>query len=429
MYATNSLIDHLTLIKTSLLNAIAVGVKMITLLAINKVLAIYVGPAGYAALGQFQNAVQMISTLASGAINTGVTKYTAEYKDDELKQRNLWKTAGSIALTGSLALSILVLIFNDRLAMWFLADATLGSVFIWFAATLVLFVFNGLFLAILNGKKEINKYVAANIAGSIFAIIVTTIMVINYGAYGALVALAVYQSLTFIVTYYICYKSSWFKLNYFYGAIDKKITIDLSKFALMALVSAICTPLAHIFIRNHLVSQLGWSSAGYWEAMYRLSSAYLLFVTTTLGLYYLPRLSELKETKEIISEIKIGYKFILPIACLSGLIIYGLRDVLIRLLFTEDFISIKDLFAWQLIGDTMKIGSWILSFLMLAKGYAKEFIVTEIIFTFSFYRLVCYFVDRFGLEGVVIAHALNYLLYWIAIVVIMNFKLRENTLN
>ena len=67
----------MTLIRTSLLNGIAVVIKMLTLLSINKVLAIYVGPVGYAALGQFQNAVQMITTFASGAINTGVTKYTA----------------------------------------------------------------------------------------------------------------------------------------------------------------------------------------------------------------------------------------------------------------------------------------------------------------------------------------------------------------
>lgn len=73
----------MTLIKTSLLNAIAVAIKMLTLLGINKILAIYVGPAGYAALGQFQNAVQMITTFASGAINSGITKYTAEYEGDE----------------------------------------------------------------------------------------------------------------------------------------------------------------------------------------------------------------------------------------------------------------------------------------------------------------------------------------------------------
>ncbi len=82
---------------------------MLTLLGINKILAVYVGPAGYATLGQFQNAVQMISTLASGAINTGVTKYTAEYHEDDERQRAVWRTAGTIALSGSVFLAWLYL--------------------------------------------------------------------------------------------------------------------------------------------------------------------------------------------------------------------------------------------------------------------------------------------------------------------------------
>ena len=55
------------------------------LLGINRVLAVYRGPAGYGVLGQFQNAVQMIITFACGAINTKVTKYTAENNQNEVQ--------------------------------------------------------------------------------------------------------------------------------------------------------------------------------------------------------------------------------------------------------------------------------------------------------------------------------------------------------
>ena len=155
----------MTLIKTSLLNAIAVVIKMLTILGINKILAVSVGPTGYAALGQFQNAVQMITTFGSGAINTGVTKYTAEYFEDEAAQRKVWQTGGTIALVGSVITGALVALFNQPLAAWFLKDAQYGSVFIWFGLTLVFFVFNALLLAILNGKKEISRYVIVNITG------------------------------------------------------------------------------------------------------------------------------------------------------------------------------------------------------------------------------------------------------------------------
>jgi len=407
----------MTLIKTSLLNGIAVFIKMLTLLGLNKILAIYVGPSGYAALGQFQNAVQMITTFASGAINTGVTKYTAEYYDDEERQHRVWRTAGTIALIGSLTTTVLVIAFNQSLAGWFLKDETLGSVFIWFAATLVLFVFNTLLLAILNGKKEIQRYVIANIAGSLFALAVTSIMAVQLGLYGALVALAIYQSLTFFVTLLLTYKAPWFKLRYLVGGIDKQAARNLAKYTAMALTSAACGPLSHILIRNHLGETLGWDAAGYWEAMWRLSTAYMMLVTTTLSVYYLPKLSELQKYSDIKREILQGYKIILPAAAACGLTIYLLRDFIIRVLFTADFVPMESLFAWQMVGDTLKIGSWILAYLMVGKAMTKLYIASEIVSAGMFYGLTVVFTKTMGLDGVALAHSVNYAIYWLLMAV------------
>jgi PST family polysaccharide transporter len=405
----------MTLIKTSLLSSIAVIIRLLTLLGINKVLAIYVGPSGYAALGQFQNAIQMITTFASGAINTGVTKYTAEYHDNELQQQLVWRTAGSIAFVGSLCSAILIAVFNKQLAIWFLKDLAYAGVFKWFAATLVFFIFNTLLLAILNGKKEIQRYVAANVAGSIFALLITTTMTVYFGLYGALVALAVYQSLSFFVTLLLCYKVSWFRLSYLIGGIDKQTAINLGKYTAMALTSAVCVPISHMFVRSHLGESIGWDEAGYWEAMTRLSAAYLMLVTSTLAVYYLPRLSELKAIGDIKKEIIQGYKVILPVAAVCGLIIYLLRDLIIGILFSSDFSPMEQLFAWQMVGDTLKIGSWILAYLLVAQGMTKAYIISEVFFSFTFVSLTLFFTQLSGIEGVSVAHAVNYLLYWLVL--------------
>ena len=403
----------MTLIKTSLLNGIAVVIKMLTLLGLNKILAIYVGPAGYAALGQFQNAVQIITTLASGAINTGVTKYTAEYHEDEAKQQAVWRTAGTISLIGSVLVAVAAIAFNEQLASWFLKDESLSRVFTWFALTLVFFVFNALLLAILNGKKDIQRYVIANIAGSLFAFIITALLAINLGLYGALVALAIYQSLSFFVTLMLSYKASWFKLSYLLGAIDPIYAKKLAKFTIMALSVAATVPLSHILVRNHLGETLGWNFAGYWEAMWRLSAAYLMIVTTTLSVYFLPKLSELQDKNDIVRELVSGYKIILPIAILISSVIYFLRDPIIQVLFTSEFSQMNVLFGWQLIGDTLKIGSWLLAYLLLSKAMVKVYVISQIICALLFYVLTCLLTEYVGIEGVAMAHAINYLVYWI----------------
>lgn len=404
----------MTLIKTSLLNGIAVIVKMLTLLGINKILAIYVGPAGYAALGQFQNAVQMISSFASGAINTGVTKYTAEYSSDELKQRRVWSSAGGITLLGSLLTTILLIVFNRDLAIFLLRDESLGGVFVWFGIGLVFFAINALLLAILNGKKEISRYVGANMSGSLLSLVVTGVLTVKFGVFGALVALAVYQSVSFFTTLVFCRNLDWFRFSYLFFGIDREVAKNLLKFAAMAATSAACVPVSHMLIRSHLVLEFGLEVAGYWEAMWRLSAAYLLVVTTTLSVYFLPRFAEISDRDEVRKEIVAGYKVIMPMAVTAGLAIYLFRDFIIQLLFSESFTPMRELFAWQLIGDTLKIGSWVLAYLLIGKAMIKHFIVAEVFFAASFYLLTKLFTSWFSVEGVVVAHAVNYLLYWIA---------------
>ena len=403
----------MNLLKTSVLNGVAVLVKTATLFILNKILAIYVGPNGYAAIGQFQNFIQMVTTFAGSAINTAVIKYTAEYYDDENKQRKVWKTAGSIVLVSSLILSIIILIIKRQLSIAIFHTDIYQNIFIWFAGFLIFFTFNALFLAILNGKKEILKLVIANIFGSIFSLVITSILAIKYSLYGALVALSIYQSLAFFVTLLICFKLNWFKISYLFGKLDKEISNSFLAFALMALGSAICVPLSQMAIRSYIIHQYGLTYAGYWEAMIRLSAAYLMLVTTTLGVYYLPRLSELKTLDSIKEEVYKGYKFIFPIAILAGFTVYVLRDSIINLLFSKTFLPMRDLFCWQMLGDTLKIGSWILAYLMLSKAMTKLFIITEVVFSFFSVALTYLFTQLVGFEGVSIAHMVNYGIYWI----------------
>lgn len=382
------------------------------MLGINKILALYVGPSGYAVIGQLQNAIQILTTLASGAINTGVIKYTAEYHDEQKKQNDLWKTAGTITIAGSIFTAVLISIFNKELAHYFLKDKELGRIFIYLSFSLTLFTLNTLILAILNGKKEIVSYVLANSAGSLLAMIFTGLMTQFMGLHGALVALASYQSVSLVATLWISIRLRWFKFSFLYGKFDREMAIKLGKYAVMAICSAVCVPLSQMIVRDHVGNALGWDYSGLCEAMWRLSAAYIMVVTSTLVVYYLPRLSEIKSVVELKEEILTGYKIILPMALVVGITMYLFRDRIIWLIFSEKFHEMRNLFGWQVMGDFLKIGSWTLACVMLSKAKARLFIVTEVLFNFSYVLLCWFFIYKIGFVGVAVAHAINYAAYW-----------------
>ena len=120
----------------------------------------------------------------------------------------------------------------------------------------------------------------------------------------------------------------------------------------------------------------------------------------------------IKETNKVFWDY---LKSIVPVFGLGLLVIYLLRDFIIRLLFNESFLPMSDLFFWQLLGDFLKATTLILGYEFFAKKMTKAFIITEILSYIILYSSSHYFITIFGAKGAVIGHALTYLLYLIVI--------------
>jgi PST family polysaccharide transporter len=402
----------MTLVRTSLLNGVAVAVKVASAVILNKILAVFVGPAGYAIIGQFQNAVSIMVSLTGGVLATGVTKATAQHFDDEVKQHAVWRTAMQLSLWASLAAGVALLFVGGWISEWLLHRADMRSIPVWLALGLPAMAANNLLMAIVNGKKEVGIYVSANIAGSLISFLVTGGLSFSFGLYGALVAFTINPAIVLLSTAALVVRRNWFTVKFVKGRIDRPALRELSGFGLMGLTTALTVPLSYMLIRDHLTASLGLTAAGYWQACWKISEIYLMLVTTTLSLYYLPRLAEIRTAVELKIEIVRVYRFVMPLVIAGAVTIFLLRDFIVVTLFTADFLPMRELFLWQLIGDVIKIGSWVLSYILLGRVMVKIVVVTDILFTVLFVLLSWGLIDIYGLVGVSMAYALNYCFYW-----------------
>lgn len=415
----------MSLIKTSLLNGISVAVRVASSLVLNKILAVYVGPAGYAVIGQFQNVVSIIVSLAGGVVSMGVTKATAQHYDDEARQHAVWQTAFRFSLFASLAAGVLLLLFGNKLSEWLLHRSDMSTIFIWLALALPAMAANNLLLAVVNGKKELAIYVSANITGSLISLIVSGLLAYNFGLYGVLLAFTINPALVLVATAIMVSRKQWFNAKNLWGKINRPALRELSGYGLMGITSALVVPASFILIRDHLSSQLGLAAAGYWQASWKISEIYLMLVTSTLSVYYLPRLAEIRTAHELKAEILKVYRFAMPIVITSAAMIYVLRDFIIHILFTADFLPMRELFAWQLLGDVIKIGSWILAYILLGRAMISVFIATEIGFSLQFVLLSEWLVNQFGLIGVPMAYVINYSIYWVVIAYLVRREMQK----
>lgn len=415
----------MSLIKSSLLNGIAVAVKVGSAMLLNKVLAVYVGPSGYAVIGQFQNALAVALSLGGGVMGPGIIKGTAQHFDDREQQHAIWRTAFKLTISATLVASIVFIIAHQWLSDKLLERADMGTVFIGLGLALPAIAINNLMLAIINGKKDVVTYVSANIIGSISSLVVVGALTYTWGLYGALLAIAISPAASLLATCALVLRRDWFKVTFLRGKVDRPAVRELSGFGLMGLTSALLAPLTYMFIRNHLSETLGLNAAGYWQASWKISEIYLMMVTLTLSMYYLPRLAEIKARIELRQEIVKVYSVILPMVVIGAIVMYLLRDFITEKLFSRDFAPMRDLFLWQLTGDVLKIGSWILAYVMQGRAMIRTFIASEIIFSLSFYALTVVFVSAYGLQGVAMAYACTYLLYWIGMAVLVKNEMKK----
>lgn len=415
----------MTLIKTTILSLIATFFKILSGLVINKAVSIYIGPSGLAIIGQFQNFSQIALITAQGAINNGVVKYTAEYKDNHNKLQSLFSTSFKISCITAFITSVIIISFSKKISAYILGNESHQVIFILFGVSIILFVLNNLFLSILNGMKKIYLFIKINIMQSVFSLFFTTALIYFFNLTGALIALATTQSIVFIFILLLFIKEKKILVPLFKEKIDTKLLAKLMSFSVMALVSAALVPGTQFFIRSYISETQGINQAGYWQGVWYISTTYLMVITTALGTYYLPRLSELNDTTALKYEILNGYKILIPLVLILGLLIYASRDIIIYILFSNDFYDMKPLFTWQIIGDIFKISSWILAYVMIAKAMTITYILTELAFNATLILITITLVNKYGTIGATYSYAINYFLYLITMMVVLKYSIKR----
>lgn len=406
------------IVKVFSLTSVSTLVKMLTGFVSVKVVASIIGPAGVALVGQLNNFATIAMSLSSGGINNGITKYISEFKNDEGKVRTYLSTALRITVICSICVGVAMIVLNRLLSRLILQTEEYWYVFLIFGFTVLLYALNLMLLSVVNGFKEFKKYVKINIANSVVGLCFTLVFVLTLGLPGALVSAVTYQSVMLFITMWMVRKSSWAAWSNFKERLNRLASKQYFKYTLMTLTTAATVPISQLLLRSFVMSEISPIEAGWWEAMNRLSNMYLMVITTSFTVYYMPRLSELSDKFELRREIFKAYKLIVPILIVGFALIYLFRHLIIRILFSPEFLPMENLFIWQLIGDFFKICSWLLAFIMVAKAMTKAFVFTEVVFSIIFIGLGFLFIYFSGVVGITQAYLCNYILYFICMLIL-----------
>ncbi|WP_445731603.1 O-antigen translocase [Mariniflexile sp.] len=422
------LIDYINthvLVKVTPLQGASVITRIIAGILTSKAIAIFIGPAGLALIGNLRNFVSSFQAIAILGFYNGAVKYISDFKDDVVELSKTISTLFYVGFTSTILVSFFCYFnaqaINDIIFPVYNNYAYIIKIF---AIVLPFYGLNMFSFSIMNGFSKYKILIIINIIGQILSVSITLLLIYQNKLEGALISVVIAESLICLIT--------------LVGIINRRSLVPLIKvnsisfgflkkmapYSLMALFTAVALPLVAIAIRSHIIENVGYKDAGFWEAMTRISKYYLMLISSIMALYILPRFSDIDDVKEFRKEVFSFYKTILPFLLTGLVLIYLLKPFIVTIIFSDDFKPVEDLFLWQLLGDFVKVLSMVIAYQFLAKKMFWHYILTEAFLVVILYTTSIYFIDLLdNVKGAVIAHFVSYMMYFGIILLIFGSSL------
>jgi len=382
---------------------------------LTKLFALFLGPTGLAMLGNLKNFTQLLSSYGVLGMQNGIIRFTAEWKQNPKKITSLIGTLNSIFIISSLSGGLLIYFFSETLALHILNDISYQFLFKVVAVIFPMHSFHMMYYSVFQGIGNYKRIVGQDIAMNLIKIVIASILVFYFDLIGALLAIVVVPAFYLILSIWNISKTfEILKLTW-----SKIVAKNLAIYTLMSLFSSIAIPVVYIIIRNKITATLGSNQAGYWEAVNQFSFFYFMALQSLMLMYVLPKIASNQDVSFFKKQLRDYFVKLFPLFLVFLIILFLLRDFAIRILFTEEFLPVRDLMFWQFMGDVFRAFSLVLVAYIHARRLIKYYVLIDLILSLSLLYFTFRFIDQFGLVGVVRAHFLSYVIYFVSIIFLM----------
>lgn len=386
------------------LNAVSVVLGMVTGIFSSKIIALYLGPQGMVWLGSFRNFSSLLKSVTGLGISNGVVKHVVEHQKREQPLGGLYATFFWSYLLFSVVLAIGVYAANPLISRYIFFYSNDNPAISLFALALPFIVVNTFLIAVYNGFETYKKIILIQLFSTLLVFLTAALCIVKYGLQGGLNAFALGEIGSTIVTLiFAVYDAP--KMNLFKNwKWDPSYFRSIFTFSGMALWSAVLAPLTLVIIRNEMVAVQGIEAAGVWDGLNRLSGFYMVFLSSGLTLYFVPRLASLETDRELRAEVITYYQIMVPIFVAIASVLFLFKEWFVRVAFTAAFSEINTMLIWQLLGDFFKILTLAFGFQTVVKTQVLRYFIIETFFNALYLILALNWMN--SSVGVVQAYAL-----------------------
>ena len=390
----------------------------------SKFIAILLGPVGVGIQGLFSSGTMMIQQLTSLGLSQSAVRNVAE-ANGSANQLEISRTVTALKrlvyLTGSLGM-LTVVLFSPLLSFSSFGNYDYTWGFIALAITLLFNQINAGNKVILQGTRNYGFLAKCNIYGVTFGLLVSVPLFYLWGIRAIVPNMILGSITTLMLSFFFSGKLSFQKISQSF-----KDTFLIGRSMLVMGLTLCLTgflPYASSYILRSFISRFGGlEMVGLFSAGFILMTQYSGLVFQAMSTDYYPRLAAVNHDNEKCREImnqqgEIGMLLLGPL--MSFCIIF--IPIVVRVLYSEDFLAINDYIVWCSLGVIIQMASWTISHIFLAKAESKLFAINEISTCVYGLLLNIVFYYYAELAGLGISFSIKYLIYFIQVYIIARYR-------
>jgi PST family polysaccharide transporter len=242
---------------------------------------------------------------------------------------------------------------------------------------------------------------------------------------GAVLAFVAYQLMKMIFNAGFFYKVCNFQIGlpkfnkYKWGAIHANISFGLSGLFLTSL-----NIMAMIFISRHIIAELGLQENGLFSVALKVATVYLGAVYANASSYYFPLLAKSNNLQALSADVNRTSRFYFYLLPPLIIIIMTGGELMVGILFSEEFLPAALLLFLLLPGDLFRISAETLGLPLLVK---EKFLAYNVLYCWwccVYVSLAMYMIERHGLLGVAMAYLLSHIINFISVAVVARLVLK-----
>lgn len=202
---------------------------------------------------------------------------------------------------------------------------------------------------------------------------------------------------------------------------NKNIAKEHLSLGTVLLVTGILGASTQIYIRTLYINFYGLVKTGLFDAAWGIGMMYIMVVLSSFSIYIIPRLSKIEDNLKLNLFINRNFLVIFGVTSLAIITMMILKEYIILVLYTDEFMEAKIILRWMLFGDFLKVSGWIFGAVLLARGDKKLFFLTELIFNLLLIFVTTMFVDK-SFEAIGFSFVIANIVYLLIVYILVSKK-------